>query len=222
MNWPSEKLVVGGEWWILAAKNAKGAKRDEDSDFLCLDKAEVVTFEVAWAAKELVFRFRHGFAVFNLELDKFQGRYHVGDLEKLVSFRSYGLCKLNGKSRSGLERREQHIRHRRLTAVVVNLESVDLGMCLYEAVKEFFHVTLKTGNDFGGWWVAVGTPPKWRHPQVEGGGRRALWDLETTMTTFNNNFILRASLELADGKTSGSWLVGSWVVVRGSWVVVRG
>ena len=25
------------------------------------------------------------------------------------------------------------------------------------------------------------------------------------MTTFNNNFILRASLELADGKTSGWW-----------------
>ena len=49
----------------------------------------------------------------------------------------------------------------------------------------------------GGEWVVVGTPPKWRHPQVEGGGRQALWDLETTMTTFNNNFILRASLEQA-------------------------
>ena len=91
-------------------KERKGGMKD--SDFLCLDKAEVVTLEVAWAAKELVFRFRHGFAVFNLELDKFQGRYHVGNLEKFVSFRSYGLCKLNGKSRPGLERREQHIRHR--------------------------------------------------------------------------------------------------------------
>ena len=34
---------------------------------------------------------------------------------------------------------------------------------------------------------------------------RARWDLETTMTTFNNNFILRASLEQSDGKTSGWW-----------------
>ena len=39
------------------------------------------------------------------------------------------------------------------------------------------------------------------------GCRQALWDLETTITTFNNNFILRAHLEQADGKTSGSWRV---------------
>ena len=37
------------------------------------------------------------------------------------------------------------------------------------------------------------------------GRRQALWDLETTKTTFNNNFILRASLEQSDGKTSGWW-----------------
>ena len=30
------------------------------------------------------------------------------------------------------------------------------------------------------------------------------WDLETTMTTFNNNFILRTSLEQTDGKTIAS------------------
>ena len=33
------------------------------------------------------------------------------------------------------------------------------------------------------------------------------WDLETTKTTFNNNFILRAHLEQAYGKTSGWWFV---------------
>ena len=38
-----------------------------------------------------------------------------------------------------------------------------------------------------------------------GWGAAAHWDLETTMTTFNNNFILRASLEQFNGKTSGWW-----------------
>ena len=39
------------------------------------------------------------------------------------------------------------------------------------------------------------------------GRRQALWDLETTITTFNNNFILRAHLEQSDGKTIGSGFV---------------
>ena len=41
------------------------------------------------------------------------------------------------------------------------------------------------------------------------GRRQALWDLETTMTTFNNNFILRAHLEQSDGKTCGWWQMGA-------------
>jgi len=42
------------------------------------------------------------------------------------------------------------------------------------------------------------------------GRRQALWDLETTKTTFNNNFILRASLEQAKEK----------LVARGEWWIL--
>ena len=41
---------------ILATKNAKGAKREEDSDFLCLDIAEDVVAKHSWPAKELLLR----------------------------------------------------------------------------------------------------------------------------------------------------------------------
>ena len=34
------------------------------------------------------------------------------------------------------------------------------------------------------------------------------------MTTFNNNFILRAHLELADGKTCGWWQMGAGELAR--------
>ena len=42
------------------------------------------------------------------------------------------------------------------------------------------------------------------------GRRQALWDLETIMTTFNNNFILRAHLEQAKEK----------LVARGEWWIL--
>ena len=46
--------------------------------------------------------------------------------------------------------------------------------------------------------------PNWA-PSASSFFAHAYWDLETTKTTFNNNFILRASLEQSDGKTSGWW-----------------
>jgi hypothetical protein len=98
------------------------------SDFLCLDEAEIVAFEVANAAKELVFRFRHRLAMFDLEFDKFQRCNHVGNLKQLVPFWSDSLRKFNVKPWSGSECRTQHVGHWRLTTIVVNLETAEFWM----------------------------------------------------------------------------------------------
>ena len=44
---------------FLATKITKTTKREEDSDFLCLDKAEVVTLEVAWTGVKAYIRQAH-------------------------------------------------------------------------------------------------------------------------------------------------------------------
>lgn len=98
------------------------------SDFFCFDEAEIVAFEITNATKELVFRFRHRLAMFDLEFDKFQGRNHVGDLKQLVLFWPDSLRKLNVKPWSRPERRAQHVSHWRLTTVVVNLETTEFWM----------------------------------------------------------------------------------------------